>query len=60
MEPRKFVVPEFVLGEGALNLAGQYAGNLGAKNAFLVTDPGVIDSGWTRKVQMSLDKAGIN
>lgn len=59
MEPRKFVVPEFVLGDGSLNLAGQYAGNFGAKKAFLVTDPGVINSGWTKKVQVSLEKAGI-
>ncbi len=60
MEPRKFVVPEFVIGEGSLNLAGQYAGNLGAKKAFLVTDPGVINCGWAKKVQMSLEKAGVN
>lgn len=60
MEPRKFVVPEFVLGEGALNFAGQYAGNLGATKAMLVSDPGVIASGWTKKVQMSLDNAGIH
>ncbi|NLE01253.1 MAG: iron-containing alcohol dehydrogenase [Fibrobacter sp.] len=60
MEPRKFVVPEFVSGEGALNLAGQYAGNLGANKVFLVTDPGIINSGWTKKVQMSLETAGIH
>jgi alcohol dehydrogenase class IV len=59
MEPRKFVIPEFVLGEGALNLAGQYAGNLGAQKVLLVTDPGVINSGWAKKVQMNLDNAGI-
>lgn len=60
MEPRKFVAPEFVLGEGSLNLVGQYAGNFGAKKVFLVTDPGVIESGWANKVQMSLEKAGIH
>jgi alcohol dehydrogenase class IV len=60
MEPRKFVIPEFVLGEGALNLVGQYAGNLGAQKVFLVTDQGVINSGWAKKVQMNLDSAGIN
>ncbi len=59
MEPRKFVVPEFVIGEGSLALAGQYAGNLAAKRAFLVTDQGVINCGWAKKVQMSLEKAGI-
>jgi alcohol dehydrogenase class IV len=60
MEPRKFVVPEFVIGEGSLNLAGQYAGNFGAKKVFLVTDPGVIRCGWAEKVQMCLEKAGIH
>jgi len=60
MEPRKFVVPEFVIGEGSLNLVGQYAGNFGAKKVFLVTDPGVISCGWVKKVQASLEKAGIH
>lgn len=59
MDLRKFVIPEFVLGKDALRLAGQYANNFGAKKVLLVSDHGVIDSGWTKKVQLSLDKAGL-
>lgn len=59
MEPRKFVAPEFILGEGALELAGRYAANLSARKVFLVTDPGVIRAGWSRKVEDSLAQAGL-
>ncbi len=59
MELRKFVIPEFVLGKDALRLAGKYANNFGAKKILLVSDHAVVDSGWTNKVQLSLDKAGL-
>lgn len=54
MELRKFVTPEFVLGNGALYLSGRYAINLGAKKVFLVSDSGVINAGWMEKVSDSL------
>lgn len=59
MEPRKFVAPEFILGEGALDLVGRYAANLAAKKVFLVTDPGVIRAGLAAKVEKSLAQAGL-
>jgi len=59
MEPRKFVAPEFILGEGALDLAGRYAFNLAAKKVLIVTDPRVIRAGWTGKVEDSLAQAGL-
>ena len=59
MEPRKFVAPEFILGEGALDLVGRYAANLAAKKVFLVTDPGVIRAGLATKVENSLAQAGL-
>ncbi|MBA3024557.1 MAG: iron-containing alcohol dehydrogenase [Sideroxydans sp.] len=46
LELRKFVVPEFVFGAGALNLVGRYAKNFGAKKALVVTDPGVARTAW--------------
>ncbi len=49
-ELRKFVAPEFIYGPGAIDLAGQYAKNLGVRKALLVTDSGVIQSGWTQRV----------
>lgn len=56
---RKFVAPEFVFGVGAIDLAGQYAKNLGAKKVLLVTDPGVRKAGWVSHVTESLDRVEI-
>ena len=57
---RKFLNPEIVYGEGALNLAGRHAANLGANKVLLVTDPGVQQVGWTSKVEDSLREANIS
>lgn len=54
-ELRKFVVPEFVFGIGAIELAGQYADNFGAKRVLIVTDPGIIEAGWLKPVLKSLE-----
>ena len=59
MEIRKNVAPEFVLGSGALDLAGRYASNFAAQKAMVVTDPGVIAAGWTGQVVAALERAGV-
>ncbi|MCB2185010.1 MAG: iron-containing alcohol dehydrogenase [Deltaproteobacteria bacterium] len=56
---RKFVAPEIVYGAGALDLAGQYAANLGAGKVLLVSDEGVAQAGWTGLVAQSLREAGL-
>ena len=56
---RKFVAPEIVFGSGALQLAGRYAHNLGASKVFLVSDPGVVQAGWTEAVVRSLEAASL-
>lgn len=56
---RKFVAPEFIFGEGARKLAGQYAGNLGANKILIVTDPGIIASGWLDDIISSLESEGL-
>lgn len=48
-ELRKFVVPEFIYGTGALSLVGLYARNFGVRKALLVTDPGIIQAGGSGK-----------
>jgi len=58
-ELRKFVAPEYVFGVGARNLAGQYAKKLGASKILIVTDPGVIDAGWTHDVLSSIEREKI-
>lgn len=57
---RKFLAPEIVYGEGALDLAGQHASNLGATRVLIVTDPGVQNAGWTSKVEASLHESNIS
>jgi alcohol dehydrogenase len=56
---RKFLVPEIVYGTGALALAGRHAANFGASKVLIVTDPGVMETGWAEKVEASLEAAGI-
>lgn len=51
---RKFVAPEYIFGVGAIELAGRYARNLGARKVLLVSDEGVINAGWASKVIKSL------
>jgi len=60
LELRKFVAPEFVFGENALNLAGQYSENFGAMKALIVTDPGVRKAGWAGKVETVLKSHRIS
>jgi alcohol dehydrogenase len=56
---RKFVNPEIVYGIGASRLVGQYARTYGAEKVLVVTDPGVISSGWAEKVIDCLNSSGI-
>lgn len=58
-EVRKFVAPEFVVGNGALEVAGRYARNLSASRVLLVTDPGVRAAGWAGRVVASLERVGV-
>jgi alcohol dehydrogenase len=60
LELRKFVVPEFVYGTGALTLIGRYARNFGAKKALVVTDPGVAETVWLEHALASLKDADIS
>lgn len=51
---RKCVTPEFVFGNGARNMVGKYAKNLGVRKLLVVSDPGVIAAGWLKDVTNSL------
>src|SRR5208283_2588998 len=58
-ELRKFVAPEVVFGVGSMQLAGQYARNLGGSKALVVSDPGVAAAGWAQQVVASVERAGL-
>lgn len=57
---RKFVVPEFVFGRGALAMAGRQTAGLGVRRALLVADPGLLALEWPDKVAASLEAAGVD
>ena len=59
-ELRKFVAPEFIIGEKARLLAGRYAKNLGARHSLVVTSPEVNKAGWVQDVIRSLEEEEIN
>ncbi|WP_291318783.1 iron-containing alcohol dehydrogenase [Desulfonatronospira sp.] len=50
----KFAIPEIIFGHGSLGYLAHCAMRLGAKRAFLVTDEGLIKSGWAGHVQKVL------
>jgi alcohol dehydrogenase class IV len=56
---RKFVAPEFVYGASSRFLVGNYVRKLGVEKIMVVSDPGVVEAGWTGDVLDSLQKAGI-
>ncbi|GFO66179.1 alcohol dehydrogenase-like regulatory protein ErcA [Geomonas paludis] len=60
LQLRKFLAPEFIFGAGARELAGRYAKNLGGRKVLVVSDPGVVQAGWTKDVTDSLDAAGVS
>lgn len=60
MELRKFVTPEILHGAGARRLAGRFARNIGAVRVLVVSDPGVVATGWTDEVVRSLEAGGLD
>lgn len=57
---RKFLVPEFVFGEGALHLASKYVKRFQASKVFLVTDNGLEKAGWLKELEDNLKSESIN
>ncbi len=58
-ELRRFIMPEVMFGPGAIDLVGPCAANLGLNRVLLVSDPGVMDSGWAERAWRSLDEEGV-
>lgn len=55
----KFHVPEVVFGPGSLAELGHCALRVGGRRPFLVTDPGLIETGWVDEAVMHLRYAGL-
>ena len=56
----KYVVPEIVFGSGVLDEIGHAALRLGAVRPLLVTDPGVIEAGWSGRALRHLRAVGLS
>ncbi|WP_291520834.1 iron-containing alcohol dehydrogenase [Branchiibius sp. NY16-3462-2] len=59
MSLSKFHAPEIVFGPGSLAEAGFAAARLGARQPFVVTDPGIVEAGWTAELLEHLADAGL-
>jgi alcohol dehydrogenase class IV len=55
----KFLAPEIVFGDGAVELLGRYAQNFGAKGVLVVTDSGMTATGLADRVVQILQSAGM-
>jgi len=58
-ELRKFVAPEFVFGVGALDQVSGYARRFQVRKALVVTDQGVENAGWAKRVTDNLSSEDI-
>lgn len=56
---RKFVSPEIIFGNDSRLLTGQYARQFGVRKILIVTDPGIIKSGWLVDIQKSIEDVGL-
>jgi len=56
---RKFVAPEIIFGDGAIELLGRYAVNFGANRVFVVTDAGIAQTGLLARTLDILEQAGV-
>ena len=59
MSLSKFHAPEIVFGPGSLAEAGFAAARLGARQPFVLTDPGIVEAGWTDELLGHLADAGL-
>jgi len=56
----KYVTPEIIFGCGALAHVGESVLQRGARKVFVVSDEGVINSGWVEKALVYLKAVGLD
>nr|WP_320010030.1 alcohol dehydrogenase-like regulatory protein ErcA [uncultured Desulfobulbus sp.] len=56
---RKFLAPEIIYGDGAIELLGRCVLNYGATRVFIVTDQGIVEAGLLQRAQTILAAAEV-
>jgi 1,3-propanediol dehydrogenase len=56
----KFITPEIIFGQGSLSQIGDSVKRLGGTKAFIVSDPGIVSSGWIDQALIYLQQDQIN
>jgi len=59
MKIHKFVMPEIIFGNGAIDQVGNSCLRLGASKVFIVSDPGISEAGWLEVVINRCKEAGL-
>lgn len=60
MDIYKFTIPEIIFGRGCLEYAGICAKQLGASRIFVVSDHGVENAGWVKRLLDILEKENLD
>lgn len=60
MDIFKFITPEIIFGQGSLSQIGDSVKRLGGTKAFIVSDPGIVNSGWIDQALIFLQQDQIN
>ena len=60
MDIFKFITPEIIFGQGSLSQIGDSVKRLGGTKAFIVSDPGIVSSGWIDQALIYLQQDHIN
>jgi alcohol dehydrogenase class IV len=55
----KFEIPEIIFGRGSLKQIGQCSRRLGGDRVLLVTDPGIVATGWIDEARRHLKQEGL-
>lgn len=59
MDVFSYISPEVIFGPGTISESGESAVRLGAKKLLVVTDNGLVRSGWLEQIKKYLDQVGL-
>lgn len=55
----KYLVPEVLFGVGAIEQLGEALRSVGGDRPFVVSDPGIMEAGWTERVEALIRDTGL-